>query len=1065
MPPAGETKREQELMRAVEAALALRLPGRTRSKALEYFRGGHVEVLDVQDTHVVCAVRGSEDYRVELTFRSSSTGGRGQWLGACTCPAFSKFGPCKHLYAAALEATSEELLSGVALEQREARRAERGSAWRARLEGLSSSTAAPRDPFAFARGRDLELRYRIDLEDARKSGRLSVALDLRRVRKSGEWGPWQRMELGSHAELGELPAAERETVRYLSGLIAGEPASDYAHDRPGLYRMEPARAEQCLPRLAESGRLFAELGGALHGPLSFDAGAAWEAGAAWRPEPPALTLRLARDGEAIAPEDVLWIGPRGHAVARDRVFRVTSKAPWRSLDRLVRDGALPADEADPEALRKAALEAGLLTGDAQSEEHRPLPALVALRREDERFDLRLRFDYPGASFEATAPPDACWIDADGVAHARHNAAEQEALERLLALGAEPAAPFELGERHALVTGRRLGRLLSTLVAEGWSAELDGVRQRSAPELFLKLKRGSGGFDLSGALDYGGELLDLGAALDALASGANSLPLADGSAGLLSDVAMRLQTLAALTEQRRTESGSVRELPPDRVPLAALLLAASGARVETEPEIEARLERLRGFRGSEPREAPPGLEATLRSYQCEGLGWLTSLDELGLGGCLADDMGLGKTLQTLALIEATRGEGPTLVIAPRTLMFHWLEEAERFAPKIRAMAYHGEDREDLVDELPQADLVLTTYGVLRRDALPLSTLRFRRVVLDEAQAIKNPTSQTAKAAKALRADRRLALSGTPIENHAGDLLSLVDFLEPELLAGGALARLAQLFSRDPRGLATQELRRAFGPLFLRRTKSQVLSELPPRSEQILRVELTGEHRTTYLALLAHQRGLMQDTGQAKGAALLEALLRLRQAACHPALVDPTQAGMSSAKLEVLVEQLAPLVATGQKALVFSSFTGLLDLAAARLKGEGWNCLQLDGRSKDRASIVHRFQQGEADVFLLSLKAGGTGLNLTAASYVFLLDPWWNPAAERQAIDRAHRLGQQQPVSAYRLVSSGTVEEQVLALAASKRELFDGLFGDDAPPLGKLAYEELLGLFAAPSPEES
>jgi SNF2 family DNA or RNA helicase len=252
------------------------------------------------------------------------------------------------------------------------------------------------------------------------------------------------------------------------------------------------------------------------------------------------------------------------------------------------------------------------------------------------------------------------------------------------------------------------------------------------------------------------------------------------------------------------------------------------------------------------------------------------------------------------------------------------------------------------------------------------------------------------------------------------------------------------------------------LFLRRTKTQVLTELPPRSEQVLRVELGGEHRATYLALLAHQRSLMEGAEAGKGAALLEALLRLRQAACHPGLVDPGQAAASSAKLEVLVEQLAPLVAQGQKALVFSSFTGLLDLTAQRLEREGWRCLQLDGRTRDRAGAVRQFQAGEADVFLLSLKAGGTGLNLTAASYVFLLDPWWNPAAERQAIDRAHRLGQQQPVSAYRLVSSDTIEDQVLALAASKRELFDGLFGEDAPALGKLAYEELVGLFRASGP---
>jgi SNF2 family DNA or RNA helicase len=425
------------------------------------------------------------------------------------------------------------------------------------------------------------------------------------------------------------------------------------------------------------------------------------------------------------------------------------------------------------------------------------------------------------------------------------------------------------------------------------------------------------------------------------------------------------------------------------------------------------------------------------------------------------MGLGKTVMVLAWLDRLRAtrelKGPSLVVVPRSVLFNWMEEAKRFAPQLKVLDFSGIGRD--LAAVGRHHVVLTTYGTLRRDVLLLKDVTFDCAVLDEAQSIKNANTAAAKAARLVRATNRLALSGTPIENHLGELWSLFEFLNPGLLgSSSAFARHGTAAARrDPQAL--EILARGVRPFILRRTKAQVAPELPPRTELTLRCELQKGQRELYDELRDHYRATLltriaRDGLQKSKMHVLEALLRLRQAACHPGLVDPKRAGEPSAKFDALIPQLVEVLDERHKCLVFSQFTSLLALLRPRLDAEGIRYEYLDGRTRDRETPVKTFQQDpDTRLFLISLKAGGLGLNLTAAEYVFLLDPWWNPAVEAQAIDRAHRIGQTRHVFAYRLLAAGTVEDKIVELQASKRDLADAIVRADEGLLRSLSREDL------------
>ncbi len=507
-------------------------------------------------------------------------------------------------------------------------------------------------------------------------------------------------------------------------------------------------------------------------------------------------------------------------------------------------------------------------------------------------------------------------------------------------------------------------------------------------------------------------------------------------------------LAARDEQKRIRPAVIPELaalcddlalprPPSFAKLAPLL--RSGDTFDTIPRAPL----------------PEGLQAELRAYQQVGVDWLTLLRDAELGGILADDMGLGKTLQTLCVLR-----GRALIVCPKSVVYNWVDEIKRFRPGLRVVVYHGTKRE--IDRT--ADVTLTTYAVLRLDTGRLAAETWDAVVLDEAQAIKNESSQTARAAFQLHGAFRVALSGTPVENHLAELWSLMHFANPGLLGGPR--DFGERYSDPigqggPRGAeAAQRLRAKIRPFVLRRMKREVLPELPPRTDAVLHVELDETERSVYDAVrVATRQALTAKLAQGGGGggvlAALEALLRLRQAACHSALV-PGQKAESSSKVERLLEALEEAAEDGHKALVFSQWTSFLDKVEPHLEAAGIGFTRLDGSTRDRGEVVARFQdEAGPPVMLVSLKAGGTGLNLTAADHVFLLDPWWNPAVEDQAADRTHRIGQDRPVIVYRLVANDTVEERILALQERKRNLADVALGE-ADHAGGITRDELLAL---------
>lgn len=482
------------------------------------------------------------------------------------------------------------------------------------------------------------------------------------------------------------------------------------------------------------------------------------------------------------------------------------------------------------------------------------------------------------------------------------------------------------------------------------------------------------------------------------------------------------------------------------PVAALL-AVEGEDVEADESWRQARQRLESSEALEPA-LPPELRAELREYQAQGVRWLLKLAHWGVGACLADDMGLGKTVQLLAVLLARRAEGPSLVVAPTSVCWNWMEEARRFAPDLRLHSLGSVALESLGD----ADVLVTSYGLLVNHAEALAALFWGTVVLDEAQAIKNASTQRARAAQGLKASFRVAASGTPVENHPDELWALFRFLNPGLL--GSRKSFGQRFGTAE---GQQELARQVRPFLLRRTKNEVLQELPPRTEIVELVELGPQERALY-------ENLRQDAVKSvEGAddeqsylSVLAHLSQLRRACCHPRLVLP-EASLPSSKLEHALTLLEELIENGHRALVFSQFVSYLTLLRAVLDARGIAYAYLDGSTPAgaRRKAVQAFQQGEGDLFLISLKAGGTGLNLTAADYVLHLDPWWNPAVEDQASDRAHRMGQTRPVTVYRLVARDTIEEKIVQLHEEKRDLAERLL-EGTEATARFSTEELLAL---------
>ena len=645
------------------------------------------------------------------------------------------------------------------------------------------------------------------------------------------------------------------------------------------------------------------------------------------------------------------------------------------------------------------------------------------------------------------PPHAR-VDAGRLVHLggtipqRDRDAERELLRRLAAeLRLSPGIRVRFQAEEAVQFNRRLER---------WDGQVSGNAHERfklmaplAPKLDLDGDRFDVSFVSAGAAGGGGRA-DPNAVLRAWRDNAGLVPLLEGGwAPLPVDWLARFGDRVADLLAARGNDGVI-----PRCCTGDLAALCDDLDQPPPPGFNALRPLLEDFDGLPSAELPEDLEADLREYQKRAVDWLGFLRSGGLGALLADDMGLGKTLQALCAIR-----GRTLVVAPTSVLHNWVAEAQRFRPALSLNVYHGPKR-----KLADAELTLTTYALLRLDSEKLTARRWDTVVLDEAQAIKNPDSQVAGAAFALQSGFRIALTGTPVENRLDELWSQFHFINRGLLGGRAdfQDRYATPIGSGDADAAAR-LRRRIRPFLLRRLKREVAPELPPRTEGVLRCELDVDERAVYDGVRAATlENVVHQLEAGSGVmAALEALLRLRQAACHSALV-PGQQAESSSKVVLLLETLDSVVAEGHKALVFSQWTSLLDHCEPALDAAGISFTRLDGSTRDRRAVVEEFQDPAGPpVLLISLKAGGTGLNLTAADHVFLLDPWWNPAAEDQAADRTHRIGQDRPVMIYRLVASDTVEERILALQQSKRELAQAVLAEGGGATA-IRREELLDL---------
>ncbi|WP_052573410.1 DEAD/DEAH box helicase [Haloferula sp. BvORR071] len=629
--------------------------------------------------------------------------------------------------------------------------------------------------------------------------------------------------------------------------------------------------------------------------------------------------------------------------------------------------------------------------------------------------------------------------------------------------------------------------LDELRQEGWVIEVDpaaGLTSREVadfvPEIETDADHGINWFRFDVSYELDGkrfslipviaEIIAKGLPPEGPASGFVMIRCENPAEGFVRFPAKPLMEMVTQVRHLFRERSGDGPLRVDRLEAAGVADALDVDSSDTGRRLSRLGKNLREIKELPALEIPAAVQATLRPYQEEGFRWLQFLTEQGLNGILADDMGLGKTLQTLAHLAEEHGKQPgkpSLVVAPTSVVPNWAAEAAKFVPSLPVLALQGPERKELFDRIPEAAVVFTSYSLLGRDFEMLSQHDWHLVVLDEAQHIKNPKATVAISACKLRAAHRLCLSGTPMENHLGELWSLMRFLMPGFLPDEKSfnTRIRRPIERERSKDAQEALNRRVSPLILRRTKDEVAKDLPEKTEIIHGIDLNKKQTDLYESVRASMDKRVREAIASKGLGkshiiVLDALLKLRQICCHPQLLDTPAAKKveDSAKLDYLTEELLPtLLEEGRRILLFSQFTSMLALIEEHLIKEKIPHLKLTGQTKDRAKLVKEFQSGEVPVFLISLKAGGTGLNLTAADTVIHYDPWWNPAAENQATDRAHRIGQTKPVFVHKLVCRGTIEERILELQKHKAALVEALLSEDTSKL-KIDAETLSQLLA-------
>ena len=1038
-----------------------------------YFRRHAVGLDKATESEISSIITGSQDYSVEIIDESKS-GISAQAL--CECPHFKRGYPCKHLWATILAADAylakeKTVIDNVA-------QSKPSTPWRSLLFPGQIDKPISRNRWEGVPG-EFMLRYELALTRTK----ITFSALKHKVLKDGGLG--RQVQPASHDILNEhdLPRADRSVLEILLSLYyrsmydGNHWSRGYSTRKFDSYNLDPVSMKMLLPDIAATGRCVVLLDGQkIADPLRL--GDPFEGKLEFTLDPDSQGNRKkylvyepqVHIGDSIVPcaqipiflnTDPLFFifkellqslpGPSLEWVKQIRSHKHKVKVPKTEIKELfqaVDSTDTPTDLVVPKELEPKAV-LGI----------EPQPCLEIEFTNDEHV-ARLWLDYDGSEILFDDARSAILDIEKWTRTERHPEIEKTFFKRITQLGFDShGAGFTLPQASSWQVLNSLG----PLVEDGWTIRSRDKRKLHAGKISgMRVTSGLDWFDLEGSVAFGDVIVPLPTAMRAFLRGEQTLALPNGETGILPQEWLAANAPAlSMADTTRAKDLSLRFHSAHAL-LLDTLLAESGA-VSVDNGFAEKIRRMKNF-SSVTHFAPPSeFQGVLRPYQLESLGWLDFLKSFGFGGILADDMGLGKTVQVLSWIalEKERGEsGPSLVVAPTSLLFNWRDEAARFTPDIRVLTYAGLDRSIHIDSIEKHDLILTTYGLLRRDVAILRKVPWRWLILDESQAIKNPDSQTAKAAQVVTAKHRLCMTGTPLENKLDELWSQLHFLNPNML--GSRTGFDNRFSK-PIGQGDEAtknlLLRVIKPFVLRRTKEMVAADLPEKQESIIHCEMTKPQAAVYARLRDHYRAEILSAVDESGLnrskmKVLEGLLRLRQVACHPGLVGEEAAG--SGKLEELIRLIHEVVEEGHKALIFSQFTKFLAIIRKRLESEGIAYEYLDGRTppKARESRVAAFQDPSGPpVFCISLKAGGVGLNLTAADYVFIMDPWWNPAVENQAVDRTHRIGQDKKVFAYRLISGSTIDEKVLNLQQDKRELAEMLEEGATSIISSLTRENL------------
>jgi non-specific serine/threonine protein kinase len=1059
----------------------------TIHKGERYYLQGRVKLLKSSSDAVSAIVRGTRPYSVTLEKKGRSL------QTSCTCP-FTWGGECKHVVAVmyALLKRPQSLQTHDSPLLRELMRGSGGTASpRRRLPTWAKSVSRILDqpPPAHSSPLDWRLGFSLSLEGpARRLYPLRI-----RIRKDGTEGqasilqrfhPYdfdrldrdQRILLSLLLQNGGHNSSEEGYDLYLGSNAFPDGNVRNAADREDLHwndlllllhnqtiflRENKNFAGRRLTIIPEAGHASFSLSEAA-GELTLYPEIEWTG-----------TTTPVSDDIAVISNHPLWV------LLGDQIRRIEGITgdDLQQLQRMSTPLVVPARDREaflnhalPQLLSRYRLRSSALEFRAVSVP--PVPRLYLLESAGSLVaEIRFRYDslevLPGLL--SPSGPDIFTSEGTIVTLQRDRDAEQAAISRLVDTGLQrdlssetPLTFSPKGDPLEWLADNLPGLRDSGFEVFGQD-QLRRYRVRSAPtRVSFSISSGIDWFDLTMDLSFEGTPVSLAAFLQAIREKKRFVRLADGSYGMLPQEWLRRFAMAAALGNPEEET-----LRFSRTQIPLLEELSETGEFDADITYEHLRQRLASFSGIEAHAGPEGFAGTLRPYQQAGIDWLLFLHDFGFGGLLADDMGLGKTIQTLALLQhihALKKEPPSLIVVPTSLVHNWESEASHFTPSLRALVYHGIGRKQYRNKLESCDVVITSYGILRRDIEFLRGLTFTYVVLDESQNIKNFASVNARAVRHLKSHFRLALTGTPVENNLTELWSQFQFLNPGMLGG--LRTFTESFARPIERLHDESraatLRRMIHPFLLRRTKELVAAELPPKVESTVLCDMEEAQRSAYHHWREYYRQAIMRSVETVGlrrstVKVLEGLTKLRLVCCHPQLADEQYHG-SSGKYNAFQEMLDDILAEGHKVLVFSQFVKMLTILRRHLDKHNVVYEYLDGRTIHRKERVDHFQNDEAvKVFLISLRAGGTGLNLTSADYVIHYDPWWNPAVETQATDRTHRIGQLRQVFSYKLITRESVEEKILALQDRKKQLVGNIITTEESFLKSLTREDIQDLF--------